>query len=243
MENATLNKLLDAKRPPYFAPDTPCVDCGENGDSRHRHNFIILCEGCDSARSKAVWLKGALDRAGISERHRGADLDDMNCPNLKYSANIASLKEYVKIFDQEKVKGENRVLLGPMGTGKTMAAYAIAEHAVRKGKAVMCSTFTGLMISLKETYGKGGGTMMEAMKKFSDPILLVVDDVRAGVSDHERDLFHEIINTRYEGMLSTIITANLNRSTLKEAIGNPCYDRIQQDGEIILLDSTSFRGS
>lgn len=74
--------------------------------------------------------------------------------------------------------------------------------------------------------------------------LLIIDEVGVQFgSPSELAILQEVINTRYESMLPTILISNLTLDQMKESIGERIVDRVTDGGRNRLTFGwESFRG-
>jgi DNA replication protein DnaC len=93
--------------------------------------------------------------------------------------------------------GENLVILGPPGVGKTHLAVGLGLKAIEHGYRVLFTTATALITSLTRALTEG--RLEDRLKVYTVPRLLIIDEIgylpidRAGAS-----LFFQLISRRYE---------------------------------------------
>jgi len=103
--------------------------------------------------------------------------------------------------------GENVIIIGPPGVGKSMTATVIGLNAVRAGHRVLFVNAKDLVNRLYEKMQEG--TLREVLDDLNKIPLLIVDELSYIKMDKEREgLFFQVIRQRYEKN-SLIITANL----------------------------------
>lgn len=123
-------------------------------------------------------------------------------------------KAYAEDFDENS---ENILFCGETGLGKTHLSLAIAGEAIKKGYNVIYNSAQNIFNELeKEHFGRGNSNgQFEAMVLECD--LLVIDDLGAEFSTQFTNAaLYNIINTRINLSLPTIISTNLNFEELAE---------------------------
>ncbi|SDA79654.1 DNA replication protein DnaC [Algoriphagus alkaliphilus] len=141
-------------------------------------------------------------------------------------------------------KGENILMTGSTGTGKSYLACALGNQACSKGYKVLYANTTRLLTQLK--MAKADGSSIKEMLKLEKLDVLILDDFGIQPLDiQSRMLLMEIIEDRH-GKKSTIITSQLPVSTWYEIIGDQTIadsilDRIVHDAHRIELKGESLR--
>ena len=145
-------------------------------------------------------------------------------------------------FVQDK---SNIIFLGGVGLGKTHLASALGYSACLKGHKVLFTTAIDIVNTLSAA--QASGRMKEALKKYTQPALVVMDELGFLPMDKAgADLLFQVISLRYERG-AMVITSNRafsdwpeifnNDSTLTSAI----LDRLLHHAETVLVEGKSYR--
>jgi DNA replication protein DnaC len=119
--------------------------------------------------------------------------------------------QYAKLAARKAAEtGSSLVLAGAVGTGKTHLAAAIAKTALNQGRPVFFISAIGYLEHLKSTFEeKQNGLYMKMIGHVKSISCLVIDDFgteRSSAWTIER--LYDVLNTRIEHKLQTIITTN-----------------------------------
>lgn len=141
-------------------------------------------------------------------------------------------------------KGENILLTGSTGTGKSYLACALGNQACAQGHKVLYTNTNRLLTQLK--MAKADGSSIKEMIKLEKQDVLILDDFGIQPLDIQgRMLLMEIIEDRH-GKKSTIITSQLPITAWYEVIGDQTLadailDRIVHDAHRLELQGESLR--
>ena len=139
----------------------------------------------------------------------------------------------------------NSIIIGGVGLGKSHLAIALGYAACQAGFRVRFTTAIDIVNTLLAA--EKAGRLVQEMKKYTQPPLLVCDELGyLPIDKRGADLLFQIISQRYE-CGSIVLTTNKafkhwpsifnNDSTLTSAI----LDRILHHAETLVIEGKSYR--
>lgn len=151
-------------------------------------------------------------------RYEGAALEDM-----KKTFEIA--KSYVRNFPKKR---GNLILFGKTGTGKTHISSAIAGEIIRMGYDVVYDSAQNILNDFENERFGGERTRGESLtEKYLTSDLLIIDDLGTEFStSFTLSCLYNLLNTRQNRDLSTIISTNLEPAALASKYEDRIYSRM-----------------
>lgn len=142
-------------------------------------------------------------------------------------------------------EGQNVLLVGPVGTGKTHIAAAIGLEAARRKHRVSWFRAADLVRSLIEA--KGSRSLGRLERRIAKSKVLVIDELGFVPFDREGgELLFNLLSGRHRST-STVITSNLPFSEWTKVFGGDekltaaLLDRLAENAVVIATKGTSYR--
>jgi DNA replication protein DnaC len=140
--------------------------------------------------------------------------------------------------------GENVLIFGPPGVGKTHLAIGLGRKIVEMGHTVRFTTATALLATLAKAESEG--SLAEKLTEYAKPRLLIIDEL--GYLPFERraaHLFFQLVNRRYEKG-SLLVTTNQRVSEWglvfgDEVLATAILDRLLHHSHTLMITGESYR--
>ena len=201
-----------------------CPDCSDSG-------YI-------NGRTMCHCLREALVKATIASSGMGRLIEKQSFDNFSlqpYSYDKAILDrmtynlEIAKKYAQEfREKGGNLLLVGTTGTGKTHISTAIAREVISQGFDVIYDSAQNIIADFEtDKFKSGYGPYTPKSDKYLECDLLIVDDLGTEFSSaFSTACIYNLLNTRQNKGLATIISTNLSGRELQERYEDRITSRI-----------------
>ena len=183
-------------------------------------------------------LKERLITLNIQSSGMGNLIDKQSFDNFSLDVyknnpdNLARMERNLKIAknfaDKFASHHGNLLLIGTTGTGKTHLSTAIAKTVISQGFDVLYDSTQNILNDFERDKFRSGYNQTEsASDKYIECDLLIIDDLGAEFSTQfSVSALYNLINTRQNKGLSTIISTNLSAGELAAKYEGRIYSRI-----------------
>lgn len=142
---------------------------------------------------------------------------------------VAGAQKFIRDV-QDNPNTDGLLFSGPVGSGKTFLACAIANSLLELKKEVLFTVVPDLLDQIRATYDDNNEySEQELMNAAREVCVLILDDLGAhNYTEWTRNKLYSILNYRLNNRLPTIITTNLELAELEAYIGERTTSRIIQ---------------
>ena len=216
-----------------------CTECSDTGFVGTRmckcFREMLITENIKSSGMGNLIEKQSFDNFDI-ERYR------INADGYERIKNaLVDIKSFINSFGTES---KTFLFVGKTGTGKTHLSTAIAKALIEKGFEVLYDSAQNIVADFEyDRFKSGYGPYEPKGDKYLECDLLIIDDLGTEfVNQFTHSCLYNIINTRQNKGLSTIISTNLSSKEITTKYDDRIYSRLMgKDSKIVLFVSKDAR--
>ncbi len=216
------------------APCPACKECGDTG-----YNGTQLCR-CVKALAKELVFSDLSAKTPIANQSfKTFDLSYYEGTAHKTMSSIYSFaKEYAESFNRNS---DNLLFLGGVGLGKTHISLSIINTVIEKGYGVIYDSAQNLFNQIEKEHFSYSGSS-EKIDAILTCDLLVIDDLGTEFStSFTVSQFYNIVNTRINNGLPTIINSNLGLADIEKSYTARVLSRIMGNYIIKKFEGSDIR--
>lgn len=209
------------------------VECPKCVDLRTRRE--------DQQRAHQQRVDWLFKIAGIPERYRNCGLKNFQADTDAQKHARQGVNSYLRAYERHGWLPLS--IHGPVGTGKTHLACALANNLIASGVSVRYTTMAAMLSDIKKAYSTEGMTEASQIERYvSDFELLILDEadvIRA--TDNDLGLIFAVLNGRYNSMRPVVTISNQPITALVEFLGARTVDRLSENAVSVVCDWDSYR--
>ena len=208
------------------------------GDSFAQVFACLLQDELDSRNSRLINTR--FKASGLKERPTLTEFD------WNFNPKLPKKEIYELVSGKFITDGQDALLIGSPGTGKSHIAKTVAHGAIESGYKVMYREAHSFFEDLFEASQLN--RIKKVNKLFAEADLLVIDDLflRKKMPDQAADDLLDIILTRYSARRSTVISSNRpledwGKLLRDNAASSAIVDRLLHRGHLLQFEGRSYR--
>ena len=211
-----------------------CEACGDTG--------FIGTKMCRCMREELVmagYESSGIGRLMQTQSFESFSLDYYPAADRQgMEANLRTLREFATHFDTRR--GENYLLVGTTGLGKTHLSTSVARMVIDGGFDVVYDTAQGVFSAFEAA--QFGRDAAAGEDKYLRCELLIMDDLGTELTNtFTVSCLYNIINTRLNNNLSTIINTNLTHSELRARYADRITSRLFGEFRPLMFTGSDIR--
>lgn len=152
------------------------------------------------------------------------------------------VRTFARAWPQMAAEGHGLALIGPVGTGKTYAAAALANAVCAQGSSVLFTSVPRVEAALWDAKGRSRVSLLDSLALFD---LLIIDDLGCErATDYMDEQAFVVVDERYRSGKPLVTTTNIPLRELKnpDALSRlRIYDRVLERCQPIIFDGDSWR--
>jgi len=136
------------------------------------------------------------------------------------------------------------IYCGSPGIGKTYFCAALTEWAFRTFDTFRYWKEADLLKRLRGDMDTYKGDYLQSLKLLTDDQFVILDDVGStGIREWREEVLFDLVDSRYNTMLPTVITSNFNQADFRKLYHPRICDRLFATENLIIEinDGTSLR--
>ncbi len=183
-------------------------------------------------------------RAAIPPRYQPRSLETYQVEGPGQKQALEVCQTYAGNIKRTLAEGQNLLLIGSEGTGKTHLACGVARRFLESGHTALYVRTAELISMVRETWRPDSKkTERRVIRELTEPDLLIIDEVGVqGKTENEQQILFNVINGRNEQMRPVILISNLDAEDIKKVLGARSYDRIRECCRVVQFNWQSWRG-
>ncbi len=207
-----------------------CPVCGDTGFDKDGHRCACL---------KQLVMKYIGENSNISERMREQTFEHFDFSLFASQAEVEgvsplkvmrnSCRAAMEFAESFETTGENLLIMGGAGTGKTFLCSCIANRVLERGKTVYYQTSYKLFTLLERIrFGREDSAETAAVSEYIyHADLLIIDDLGTEfVSQFTVAALFDLLNSRLADKKSTVISTNLSFSDIERMYAQRTVSRL-----------------
>ena len=219
----------------FCEPEFLCPACGDTG--------FVRGKACKCLKEELYNAQAAL--SGLGPLLESQSFENFDVRFYEDRAQAEAVKEFCEKYAEECVEeGENLVLMGGTGLGKTHLSTSIADRVMKKGGSVVYESAPDVLADFEyERFGRRRTDLSpDTTDRYFAADLLIIDDLGCEISNQfTTSVIYNLINTRLNHKKATLLNTNLSHGELQKRYDDRITSRILGEFRIIELRGRDVR--
>lgn len=183
----------------------------------------------------------------IPPRFQEKSFSDYKVDHIEQGKVKQAFEKYFQTFSDRLIDGTCLTLVGKPGTGKSLLSFMLYRALAEAGFSVAYEPSLNFLNLLQEKKFESHGAFQSVLEAYKRISLLIIDEVTEGtgkggyLAEWERQMLFNVIDTRYQNKLCTIVISNRNKTDLIDRLGIPIVDRLSEKGMTLAFTWNSYR--
>ncbi len=225
----------------YLEVHYRCSECGDTGFTSEGMcscmKRLISRLSCEELNKSANMPEADFAHFSL-DYYRDIVIDGVDCYS-RMSKNLDFCLKYAETFSRSS---KSILMIGKTGVGKTHLSMSIAKNVAENGFSVIYGSAVNFLRSIeKEHFGRSDDES-DTLETLCSCDLLIIDDLGA---EHHTPFYestlYNMVNTRINTGLPTIISANLSLEQLSSAYNERIISRIAGYYEVLYFEGRDIR--
>lgn len=212
---------------------TLCQDTGFQGTKMCAcMRRALIQAGYESSGIGKLMERQSFDSFSL-DYYAGTDRENMR-------RNVDALSAFAREFADRR--GENFLLIGSTGLGKTHLSTSVARVVIDGGFDVVYDTAHGIFSVFEAQRFEHEEAAKDAAERYLDCDLLIIDDLGTEMTNQFTiSCLYNIVNTRVNRRLSTVINTNLTGGELRDRYADRITSRLFGEFRPLLFSGKDVR--
>ena len=198
--------------------------------------ITMSCPKCSEENSKAELEREEYERNRAEIARISLWTEKANIPTLYNGLTKFDPLEAQKTIDYNY--RQNLVIVGGVGTGKTMYASWIGLMAIHKGLTVRYLYASDIATRVKDTWSSKVLSEKDVIDELINCDILILDEI--GRVEYNDYLF-KVIDGRYQKIRPTILLGNIEAKELPKILGDAISSRLRKNVKVLSFGDTDLR--
>lgn len=195
-------------------------DCGQAGKAKYEGDYRQAVEDERRKHVETLW-----ERAGVPPRYANARLTDVE----------PTVAEQITDWLGAATEGNGLLIIGEVGTGKSHLSAAVLRLMVERQMVSLFAPVPSLLDDVRRSFNARDSADDPFAEVMSAPVVVLDDIGTEQVTPWVLERLFVLVNHRYNHLLTTIVTSNLEPDVLAARVGDRIVSRLAEMCTVVRL--------